>query len=393
MVNDYRWVLGLIDQCYAAATEDNGWPELLGEVRKFLDCHGATLFFTDRELKPIDEFFSDSVSPEAIASYQDHFHTIDIRMQRAIPASLNKVVTDRDLVDEETVRKHEFYQDFLRLAGHRFVASAMIDLEDGAFAFCSMHRGLKQEHVQSDDLDKMRLILPHIKRSLQLRRRFRPVATVGASALDILDRFHQAVFFINQDGRIAWQNMWASRLLEQRDGLMTNDGELRLLSPSAHAELQGLVASAIQVRSRPKGRPGGMMPIARPSLKRAYQVLVAPLRRRPESASEHGLLHEHAGAVIFIVDPEEEVAPSAEVLATLYNLTPAEARLATALAAGNTLKAYAERYRLSIHYVRWLLKQVEGKTDTRRIGDLTRLLVRQSGLFIDMMQNKKEKKK
>ena len=345
------------------------------------------------ELKPIDEFFGNSVSPEAIASYRDHFHTVDIRMQRAIPDSLNTVVTDRDLVDEETVRKHEFYQDFLRPAGHRFFVSAMIDLEDGVFAFCSMHRGLKQEHVQSDDLEKMALILPHIKRSLQLRRRFRPVATVGASALDILDRFHQAVFFINEDGRIAWQNMWASRLLKQRDGLMTSDGELRLLSPSAHAELQGLVASAIQVRSRPKGRPGGMMPIARPSLKRAYQVLVAPLRRRPESASEHGLLHEHAGAVIFIVDPEEEVAPSAEVLATLYNLTPAEARLATALAAGNTLKAYAERYRLSIHYVRWLLKQVEGKTDTRRIGDLTRLLVRQSGLFIDMMQNKKEKKK
>ena len=81
------------------------------------------------------------------------------------------------------------------------------------------------------------------------------------------------------------------------------------------------------------------------------------------------------------MDLEQNSVPRTEVLRTIYNLTPSEARLATALGSGVSIKAYAEQTRLSIHYVRWLLKQVEAKTDTRRITDLIRLLARQTGFF------------
>jgi DNA-binding CsgD family transcriptional regulator len=92
-------------------------------------------------------------------------------------------------------------------------------------------------------------------------------------------------------------------------------------------------------------------------------------------------LKTHPAAAVFIMDPEQTPLAKSQVLAKLYNLTPAEARLATALASGMSTKHYAERSSLSIHYVRWLLKQIEAKTDTRRIADLIRLLASQTGFF------------
>ena len=387
MVDDYRWVLDLIDRCYGTATDDDHWPGLLKVIRQFLDAHGATLFCTDAQLRPVDGFFSDNVSSESIADYQAYFHTIDIRMQRTVPGALNSVVTDRDLVDEDTIKGHEFYQDFLRPIGHRYIVSAAMDLEDGHYAFCSCHLGLKQDHADAAMLEKVGLVMPHFRRGLQLRRRLSTVDARGEAAFEILDGLGQAVFLIDAEGRIVWQNTRADIILRQQDGLTVNEGELRATSTTT--ELQQLIRSAIDVQDQPAERPGGMMMVPRPSLKRSYQVLVTALAKAPERCLGAGSNGLRPSAAIFIMDLEQKSVPRTEVLRRLYKLTPAEARLAIALGSGVSLKTYADRAKLSIHYVRWLLKQVEAKTDTHRITDLIRLLARQTGFFGAIVDHEK----
>ena len=211
--------------------------------------------------------------------------------------------------------------------------------------------------------------------------------------MEVLDSLGQAVFLIDAQGRIFWQNTWADHLLRQQDGLLSSENELRALSAPVSTELQGLVAAAIHASDEPRATPGGLMNVPRPSLKRPYQVLVTPLARMPELKLVSRRPNSTPSAAIFVMDLEQKSVPRPEVLRTLYNLTPAEARLATALGSGATAKDYAERARLSVHYVRWLLKQVEAKTDTRRITDLIRLLAKQTGFFTTMIENIKEKEK
>ena len=381
MMNDYRWILQLVDRCYGAASDDDQWPELLKDICEFLDGCATTVHFSDSQLKPIDQVLGHNVSEEAVAGYLAHFHRIDVRKQRAVPGALNRIVTDSDLVGDEIVTGHEFYQDFLRPIGHRYVVSAVMGLDDGSYAFCSAHRGLKQEHADSEIVSRAGLLMPHLRRALQLRRRLSTVGAQGQAALELLDGLGQAVFMIDSVGRIIWQNASADRLLHQQDGLITSDSELRAASTAANTELQRLIKSAVETSSRPKTQPGGMTNIARPSLKRPYQVLVTPLSTSPETNIASRQLSIAPSAAIFVMDLEHGSVPHADVLRTLYNLTPAEARLAMAIGSGMSLKTYAERSKLSIHYVRWLLKQVEGKTETRRMTDLIRLLARQTGFF------------
>ena len=81
-----------------------------------------------------------------------------------------------------------------------------------------------------------------------------------------------------------------------------------------------------------------------------------------------------AVAIVFIGDPDRKSALPAEVLALLYGLTPAEARLAVALLDGSSLAEIAEMHGIRELTARTQLKQVFQKTGTSRQGELVRLL-------------------
>ena len=65
----------------------------------------------------------------------------------------------------------------------------------------------------------------------------------------------------------------------------------------------------------------------------------------------------------------------AGVLTRLYGLTPAEARLAAALVAGQSLVDFATEAEITANTARWTLKQVFAKTDTHRQAELVRRLL------------------
>ena len=66
--------------------------------------------------------------------------------------------------------------------------------------------------------------------------------------------------------------------------------------------------------------------------------------------------------------------PAAEVLTALFDLTPAEARIARKIAEGRTVKEIADAGNLSVETVRGQLKTVLAKTGVDRQTDLALLL-------------------
>ena len=59
----------------------------------------------------------------------------------------------------------------------------------------------------------------------------------------------------------------------------------------------------------------------------------------------------------------------------LYGLTPSEARVACAVASGESLESYASAHGISVSTVRWTMKQLLAKTGARRQADLVRILL------------------
>lgn len=95
--------------------------------------------------------------------------------------------------------------------------------------------------------------------------------------------------------------------------------------------------------SRPQGQP--------------LALLVAPPQDEGTAAGET-----NGGALVFIHDPDATPVPLADAIRWQFDLTPAQARLAAALAAGDSLAECAEATGISVATARTHLKDVFAKT-------------------------------
>lgn len=79
--------------------------------------------------------------------------------------------------------------------------------------------------------------------------------------------------------------------------------------------------------------------------------------------------------IVLISDPECSLSTPPELLARVYGLTGAEARLAERLIQCDSLVYAAERLGISHNTARTHLQRIYEKTDTSHQAELTRLLI------------------
>lgn len=81
--------------------------------------------------------------------------------------------------------------------------------------------------------------------------------------------------------------------------------------------------------------------------------------------------------MVLISVMQAKISASADpaLLESMFDLSPAEARVANAIAQGEDVVAIARRLRVSLHTVRTQLKTVFLKTDTHRQAELVALVL------------------
>jgi DNA-binding CsgD family transcriptional regulator len=188
----------------------------------------------------------------------------------------------------------------------------------------------------------------------------------GALALTSAHHLSTALLLLDARAQILCATRGAWQILEAADGLTGADDVFRVGDPPAARFLRAELALK---------RTGGT--------EKAVQVLKV---RRESGARPYALvLHapltaiEGARLVVQVIDPERHVEPSEEVLRVLFDLTPAEARLARLLGKDLSPREAACELDRSIATVRVQLRSLFRKTGTRRQAELTALLHRAAG--------------
>jgi DNA-binding CsgD family transcriptional regulator len=79
-------------------------------------------------------------------------------------------------------------------------------------------------------------------------------------------------------------------------------------------------------------------------------------------------------ALLIFHDPRRQPQIDAFIVGEMFDLTPAEARVATSIAKGRTPEEIAVATRISVATVRAQIKSIFAKTDVRRQSELVALL-------------------
>lgn len=183
----------------------------------------------------------------------------------------------------------------------------------------------------------------------------------GASFGDMaLDRLAVGVVVLAPDSRLLYTNRVGGALLQPGGGLHVGpDGICRAIRPVHTRELHALVKGAAL------GAEGGVLSLEKESGDGVLSVAVCAT---------------HGNATLYINDPAQTKVASPDRLRKLLGLSPAEARLAHALASGASLEEAAHETAIQVGTARGYLKQIFGKTATTRQAELVRLVLCQPAI-------------
>jgi DNA-binding CsgD family transcriptional regulator len=180
---------------------------------------------------------------------------------------------------------------------------------------------------------------------------------------DAMDHLRVGLVILGRDSSVLFGNGYAWEILAAADGLAVEHGVLRVTSASVGKRLQAAIEKVYRLSARTRVQCVDVFAVERSERDSPLHSCVTPLR-----CSTGGWV-----AGLFLSDPEN-VAPSASVFSGLYGLTPAEARLATALLRTGSVPDAARSTSISIHTARSHLKELYRKTGSRGQAELVRLL-------------------
>lgn len=362
----------LIGYIYDAATDKLPWQDIGTKIAKQLDGTSMALFMSDPLAERIEPIAALGVRPETQQIYADHFVEHDLWL-KSVHANrqFRQPTIGSEIVHNDTLARSVFYNEFLLPSCGAFhCLSGMKSLRGGGFVCMSSHRPREAADFSEMERHQMALLMPHVARAFEIRQRLSGESGLDGST-EIVQRLSQGVIQLGPTGVLIRANEKAESILQAHDGLMRSPLGVRAASPAANQRLQGLIHAAAQINNGGVGGlPGGHLQIDRPSGKRPYRCLVAPLGR-----DRVGVSLRRAAVVMFVVDPEERRTVDPSALQLIFGFTQAEARLVAALATGDALPKAALRLGISHNTARTLLARASVKAESNSQLELVQTIL------------------
>jgi DNA-binding CsgD family transcriptional regulator len=277
------------------------------------------------------------------------------------------IVHDGLVISERDKGRSGYYDWHLRHTDLRFRMVGQISPAPAVQAGVALLRSSRTGRYEPGDIERFAMLHSHLQRALALGFRLGSLGTLQQCTTELLDRNPAAILLLDEQKQIVYANRSADALHAARDGLFLCDG-VRLASKRDNERLQALIAGTLADIALPD--TGSAMQAQRPSGRRPYAIFVSPVSARYPRLSTL-----RPAVCLVIVDPETQSSVSVERLRAVLGLTEAEARLAALLATGYELRDAAARLRVTYGTARTRLAAIFQKTDTRRQGELIKLLL------------------
>ena len=360
----------LINEIYECSFAPDLWPNVLDQLARIADAFGGTFFVATSTR------VQSWTASEPLRAGLELFAKTDLvtrggRVARLRAAQHAGFLGEPELYDtEEEMAADPVYRELLWPAGLGWGTGTAVPLPTGETLCLTLERFRTRGPIETAIVQQLDALRPHLARSalmsarLQLER-----ARIASETLALLGL--PALVFDHQ-GRVLAANHLIEALTDQirwhaRDRVALKDSIANALLQQAVANLdvEG-AAPVLSFASRGVEASAAMV------------VHVVPIR-----GASRDIFQRCAGVLVMmpVTFPQ---APPVELVRSLFDLTPAEARVARSLTSGETVETIASTTGVSRNTVRTQLQGVLEKTGCSRQAEVVALLsgiaVRRDGL-------------
>jgi DNA-binding CsgD family transcriptional regulator len=339
------------------------WPEIMEGLCEGTSALGAALLQSDVRTPDVPR----TASADGLFKnyFGQHWHTRDIRAERGMPLMYAgaRVVTDQMFLTADEMRLSVFYNEALLPFGFRWFAGVRLRAGTAPWVL-TLQRTAAEGPFEASEA---RLLASLSDRLTEVATLSTAVGRIALrSATNALNLVRQPAVAIDRFGFVLDANVGAEALFGPE--LYVSN---RRLEGAAHTKgrLEKLFEELCRI---PDTLP---VPQREPILiqrKGAGPLIVRLL-------SVHGAARTPflgARALVTFTAVEPKPGPNPRLLARMFGLTSAEAKLAAVIAAGLNPERAAEELGISIVTARNQLQAIFAKTDTHRQGALIALLSR-----------------
>lgn len=360
----------LIARIYEASIDSTQWDGVLEGIGTLLRSPFGIFQSLDGDSYSSAFHVVRGYDDGVVEHYGRHYADSDPFMREVSRYPCGIAFTNELLPNYSTLLRSAVHNEYYVPTDQEHVIGAVLVRERSRNTGIGLRRPSRCGTFEAAERATFTRLIPHLRRSLEMRRRFEGARILRDGLDGVLSRMGEAVALVSDDARALFLNGPAERLVAKGDGVLLWNGRLAACGQDADRSLKHLIAATAQAGGGPPPTDACGLRLPRPSCGRPINVLVAPVPPSGCSEAFAGRL-----ALVFLSDPDDAVPLLAERLADLYDLTPAECRLAAALVDGWTLREFADDAGIAESTARGTLRQVLSKTSTRRQSELVRLIL------------------
>lgn len=359
----------LLQKLYLAAADDQNLAPFLSEFALAYNASLATIATMEGPSRRDGLRVSGCANESEEAPRLPEYYAVrsPFRPIMMLKGNLGRVLNTTSMLSRERQLRDQFINEFLRPAGHHYLATGIFAQDGDRFNYFVLNRGDRFGEFEGDAIAGLNDMVPHFQTMFQLRgtmiARDRHLDFFNASmaergvGLVVLDR----------GGRVQSMNEIASSIFCDNDGLVITGGTLAAADADDNRKLQQEMFSLLN--SPILSRPGANVFVRRRAGGRPYRLQIMPLSLRKYYFAGDGV----ELAIQIFSEPVAEIGVDAS-LATQFGLSPSEVRVAQHLVAGHPVKRVAQMLGNSVNTIRVHRRNLYRKLGVARHYDLVRLL-------------------
>jgi DNA-binding CsgD family transcriptional regulator len=361
----------IVDRIYEAALLPDLWPTVLGTIAEQTQTEGGILFavpppnITSASASPLFRWTASDGVVELFEKFiRDGWLQRNTRGERALKLNHAGFVRDQDLYTDDELAVDPLH-NFAKANGLGWAAGMTVQVPTGDALILTWERRYNRGPFTCETIAFLDTLKAHLSRAslmssrLGLERARAAAETLALLGLPaavlsprhrilaanaLLQALMPAIVKEGAAGRIHLAN-------KNADGLLTN-----ALNQMHHADTRQDVD---RVFSFPAPATEEHPPMV---------IHLVPVKRAAQD------IFSAATSIVIVTPVSRSEAPSATVIQGLFDLTPAESRVARLIAGGDSVNDIAVTSNTSAGTVRNQLKAVFAKTGVSRQGDLISLL-------------------
>lgn len=349
-------VLALIESIYEAAFFPDQWPKVLRALCEISDSASSSLLFFDGNTPPRWQ------STERTRQLIEKLARTDVwkRPERSPDRLVEANVTNRyfhcvnDLMTRDQLELDEIYRAF-KADGLAWQVGTAIPLPCDATIVLTFERNATEGRHNAEHLTRLSSFRADLARAGMVANRLGLQHAHGA--LEAMSAIGIPAALLDQHGHLREINRWMT------SGLISTRGDERIVlgDPAGDALLDRILRGESYIRSIP-------LPPSEHAPGRVAHVI-------PLAGAARDIFSGGFSLIVMNVSSGSRRRPDLNILRGLFDLSPAEGRLAAELATGATLASAAMRCNVQPSTARTYLEHIFRKTGCHRQAELVGLLV------------------